>query len=67
MKAGQSVDLCNHTDIVFERKNLPDTYPVDRLRIGKNYANRTIVYTRVRIKGAVGRTGIVETLGWQMT
>jgi hypothetical protein len=60
VKARQVVYLRNHTDIVFERKNLPDTYPVDRLGIGKNNANGTIVYTRVGIKGAFGQIDIVE-------
>ena len=56
MKARQVVDLRNNTDIVFERKDLPDTYPVDRLRIGMNDANRTVVYTRVGIKAPSGRS-----------
>ena len=59
MKARQVVDLRNNTDIVFERKNLPDTHPVDRLRIGMNDANRTVVYTRVGIRGAFGQIDIV--------
>ncbi len=58
VKAGQGVNLGDHADIIFERKDLPDTYPVDRLRIGKNNPNRSVVCALIGLKCAVGRTGI---------
>src|SRR5580692_8722311 len=32
VKTRRSIGLCDHPDIVFEREDLLDTYPVDRLR-----------------------------------
>jgi hypothetical protein len=56
VKAGQCIDLRNYTDVIFERKDLPDTDPVDRLRIGENNAYRSVVCALVGLIGAVGRT-----------
>ena len=50
LKTLQGIDLRKHTDIVFERENLLDAYPVDRLRIGQNDANHSAIPAFVVIR-----------------
>jgi hypothetical protein len=72
MKARQAVDLCNNTDIVFECKNLPNTHPVDRLRIGMNDANRTLSTLASGSEAPSGRStsdnsGLADDMGQRQT
>ena len=58
LRAAVRFPLCVPITICTESGDLPDTDPVDRLRIGKDNSYRSVVCALVGLITAVGRTGI---------